>query len=253
MDDRDFELRLSQIRTNWSTLQRAHSDEAEAVSSAQQELMQRYSGAVYRYLVGFLRDYDAADDLAQEFALRFLRGDFRRADPSRGRFRDYVKMVLRHLVADLRRRQLQGPRPLPLAGLEPPGLEDPAAGLDADFLESWRRELLTRSWDALERLQRATGRPYHEVLRLRVDFPAMRSAQMAEEMTARLGRPTSAGAVRQTLSLARERYADFLLIEVEQTLDDPTAEKVEQELIDLNLLSYCLPTLERRGWKARSR
>ncbi len=253
MDDLDFDLRLSQIRTNWSALQRAHSGEAESATHAQQELMCLYSGAVYRYLVGFLRDFDAADDLAQEFALRFLRGDFRRVDPSRGRFRDYVKMVLRHLVADLRRRQLQGPRPIPLGGLEPAEADDALEQLDADFLKGWRQELLSRSWEALERLQDETRRLYYDVLRLRADHPEMRSSQMAEYLTNRLGRPTTAGAVRQTLSLARERYADFLLAEVEQTLDNPTPERVEQELIDLNLLTYCLPTLERRGWKTRPR
>ena len=37
-------------------------------------LLQRYQGVVYRYLLGSLRDADAADELFQEFALRCLQG-----------------------------------------------------------------------------------------------------------------------------------------------------------------------------------
>ncbi len=62
--------------------------------------MLRYGGAVQRYLLASVRDPDAASDLAQEFALRFLRGDFHRADPGRGRFRDFVKRAIYHLMID---------------------------------------------------------------------------------------------------------------------------------------------------------
>src|SRR3712207_7176976 len=51
------------------------------------------------------RSEAAAEELLQEFAVRFLRGDFRRADPQRGRFRDYVKTALIHLVIDHQRAE----------------------------------------------------------------------------------------------------------------------------------------------------
>jgi RNA polymerase sigma-70 factor (ECF subfamily) len=44
-----------------------------------------------RYLLKVTADRDLTDDLTQEFALRVLRGDFRAADPSRRRFRDFFK------------------------------------------------------------------------------------------------------------------------------------------------------------------
>ena len=80
--------RLSRISTMWSLVFQAHAGKVDAAASAQNVLMQRYGGAIHRYLLGALRDADAAADLAQEFALRFVRGDFRRANPERGRFRD---------------------------------------------------------------------------------------------------------------------------------------------------------------------
>src|SRR5436190_1193761 len=131
----DENERLSRISTHWTLVFQAHADRADAV--AQGTLLQRYRRAVFRYLLGALRDADQAEELAQEFALRFLRGDFRRAHPERGRFRDYVKTALSHLVTDLHRARKAGP--LPLGGPEPAAA--PAAPED-DFLRCWREEVL---------------------------------------------------------------------------------------------------------------
>src|SRR5260370_16186931 len=104
---------LGDIATHWSVVRQAHQGSGVAVDRARQELMERYSGAVYRYLLGALRDRHAADDLFQEFALRFLRGDFRNADPERGRFRNFVKTALYHLIVDYQNRRRARPAPLP--------------------------------------------------------------------------------------------------------------------------------------------
>src|SRR5271165_1024348 len=103
---------LNHISTIWSMVRKAHGVPG-AANPALEALLERYSGAVYRYLLGALRDPHAADDLSQEFSLRFVRGDFRNADPQRGRFRDLVKTVLFHLIVDYQRRQKAGPRALP--------------------------------------------------------------------------------------------------------------------------------------------
>ena len=55
-----------------------------------------------------------AEELTQEFALRFLDGKYHGADRECGRFRNFVKGVLAHLIADHYRRQQARPRPLPL-------------------------------------------------------------------------------------------------------------------------------------------
>ena len=89
----DQDDRLSRIATRWTAVFRAHGDAPTQAEAARHRLMLHYSGAVYRYLLGAVRDPDVAADLCQEFAVRFLRGDFRRADPGRGRFRDYLKTV----------------------------------------------------------------------------------------------------------------------------------------------------------------
>jgi RNA polymerase sigma-70 factor (ECF subfamily) len=224
----------------------AHQGTASAELVAQRLLMQRYCGAVYRYLLGIARDPDVADDLAQEFAIRFLRGDFHRADPERGRFRDFLKMALRHLVVDHHRRKRAQPGHMAVDDVSPDVLAEPPAEPDDRFLETWKEELLARAWEGLAEIERQTGQPYHTVLRCRAEQQELRSAQMAEQLSARLGKPLTAVGVRQTLHRARDQFADLLLDEVTRSLPQPTREALEEELIELNLLEYCRPALARR-------
>jgi hypothetical protein len=46
--------------------------------AAQAEFLERYVGAIYRYSLRMLEDPDLATEACQEFALRFVRGDFHR-------------------------------------------------------------------------------------------------------------------------------------------------------------------------------
>src|SRR5260370_23847891 len=100
MDEQSLNQRLSRISTLWTVVYQAHQGSTDAVSAAQRALLERYSGAIHRYLLGAVRDPEVADDLFQEFALRFLRGDFNRADRERGRFRNFIKTSLFHLIVD---------------------------------------------------------------------------------------------------------------------------------------------------------
>jgi RNA polymerase sigma-70 factor (ECF subfamily) len=244
MEQEIREAELGSIQTLWTVVRQAHDGPAEAVAAAQQKLLDRYGKAVKRYLLGALRDSEAADELAQEFALRFLRGDFRRADPQRGRFRDFVRGVLIHLIADHHRRQQRQPNSLPAAGVEPAAPAPDLADSDRQFLGSWRSELLDHAWKALASLQEQTGQPFYTVLRFRAEHLDLHSAPMAEQLTGLLGKPVTAVWVRQMLHRAREKFAHFLIAEVMQTLDNPTAEQVEEELVDLSLLDYCRPALD---------
>lgn len=230
MDRDDFDQRLSRITTLWTLHRRAHGSDADARG----DLLHRYRAAVYRYLLAAVRDADAADDLAQEFALRFLRGDFRLADPGRGRFRDYLRTAVSRLVTDHHRAAQRSPRPL---------ADEPAAPTEADttFDAAWREELLERTWQALHD-ELPTG---HAALRLRVEEPDLTSGQLAERLTIRLGKPMTAEAVRKALQRAHERFADLLLNEVAATLDGD--DNLADELKDLGLDRYCRSALARRG------
>jgi RNA polymerase sigma-70 factor (ECF subfamily) len=87
------------------------------------------------------------------------------------------------------------------------------------------------------------------VLRYRVDHADLRSPELAAGLSEALGKPINAGAVRVLLHRAREAFAELLLAEVMETLADGSLDEAEQELIDLDLLEYCRPALDRRRAK----
>jgi RNA polymerase sigma-70 factor (ECF subfamily) len=236
--------RLSQIATPWEDLDQANAGILPALDAARRRLLQRYSPAVYSYLLGAVRDPDIADDLFQEFALRLMRGAFRRADPRRGRFRDFLKTALGHLVTDHYRRQGRGPRPYH-------GRPDPAADCsplteaEERFAEEWRAQLIDRTFAALEAFEKRTGQPLHTLLHFRADNPDLPVADLARQLSGRLGQEPSAAWVYKHLHNARQRFADLLVAEVARTLDCPGAEDLGQELAELGLLRWCQPALDR--------
>jgi RNA polymerase sigma-70 factor (ECF subfamily) len=247
MDEETPSRQLSTTPTLWSLVYQAHQGTTQTVRDARRALLERYGGAVRRYLVGALRDAAAAAELFQEFALRLLGGAFKRADPARGRFRDFVRTAVFHLIVDYQKRQRARPRPLP------PDVPESAArpGGDPDseqaLGESWRDELLGRTWRALAQAEQKTGQPCHTVLKLRQDQPLLCSAELAEQLGRRVGKTFTLAAVRQALHRARDKFADLLLNEVVQSLNNPTVRELEEELCDLGLLPYCRSALQRRA------
>src|SRR5436190_24076887 len=76
--DQEFPIaHISQIATVWPQIEQAHGDDPEESGAARDAILRRYRPAVYRYLLACLGSADAAEDIWQDFALRFLRGDFR--------------------------------------------------------------------------------------------------------------------------------------------------------------------------------
>jgi RNA polymerase sigma-70 factor (ECF subfamily) len=234
-----LDQRLSGISTAWTVLRAAHAESPASARAAQEELVRRYGGAVYRYLLRAVGDPAGAEDLTQEFALRLVRGDFRHADPQRGRFRNYVKTALFHLVAQHRDRLRKLPRQLPEdeATAQVPAPAESDAQFDAD----WRDEVLSRAWSALA----AEHPALDAALRLRAANPDLSSPELATELSRQLGKPVSAEAGRQLLHRARVKFGELLIAETAHSLDAPSAEAMADELQDLGLLDYCRTALRR--------
>jgi RNA polymerase sigma-70 factor (ECF subfamily) len=244
MDEFDPDVHLNQISTLWTVVRQAGDQSSQLVAEAQHKLLERYGRAIHRYLLGALRDPDAADELAQEFALRFIRGDLAGVDKGRGRFRDFIKGVLFHLIADYHRRRGRF-QSISARDPEPAAQEESTYEQDRQFLASWRELLLQHAWEGLEKIQTRTCQPYHAVLHMKMVNAAMQSDQLAEMLSAQLGKHITSASLRQTLHRARKEYIDLLVEEVIQTLEEPTAEKLEQEFIDLGLHKYCKEALTR--------
>jgi RNA polymerase sigma-70 factor (ECF subfamily) len=234
---------LSQIETRWATVLQAHAGDAgDETLRAQARLLERYGGAVHRYLLATTRDPDRAADLAQDFAVKVLRGAFRTVDPRRGRFRDFIKRAVINLVRDQQRADARSrEKPSALAETEP--AVDPDDGWiqehDDAFLNCWREELVSRAWADLKAYQDRFDHPYHDVLRLRTDRADLRSAELASALSERLGRPVDANWFRQNVLRARQHYVRFLLVRIAATLGPEGLDALEDELIALKLLDYC--------------
>jgi RNA polymerase sigma-70 factor (ECF subfamily) len=213
---------LDQISTRWSLI----SDPVQFVL--------RYAPAIRQYLEALLKDPDDAEEVAQDFFLAGLQRGFLRTDDLRGRFRDYLKTGVRNAaLTHLRRRKsshASGPDPAQLPA--PSGAED-------EWVAGWRRCLLDRAWQALDRHQaRSPGNLGYTVLRLAAGHPDEDSEALAARAAVLAGRPLRADAFRKQLSRARRLFAEFLAAEVAQTLEAATPERLEDELSDLGLMAY---------------
>lgn len=246
---------LAQLSTHWSNIFRAREAEGDAAQAARNALLLRYVEVVLRYLRAVLRDQNVVDHVCSNFAVRVLESDrlYQNADPQRGRFRDYLKAVLQNMIADYYREQSREQKLCQQLSTEDE-LADPSsltAEQEQDFVRCWREELVKWVWHQLEQRDQKTGQKYAVLLRLQAKKPQLRSAQLAELLSAKLGRSFTAAGVRQLLHRAREVFGDLLVAEVARSLEvdpsDPDGNaRVEQEVIDLGLLfSYCKKALER--------
>lgn len=235
----DDPQRLSRIETLATMIRQAHVDIPEIRTSAQAQMLERYSSAVHRYLVGATHDEGLADELFQEFAVRFLRGDFRHFQPERGRFRQYLKSSLSRLVSEYRTRR----QPLPTTPLDADLVQRPEA--EVEFQGAWRSELFAGAWTRLQEYELSSGQPDFTVLHYRMQHPELRSQQLAAALAPTLGPHVDVNWMRKRLHHARNKFADALLEQVAQSLTEPSQAALAEELAELELLEFCRTALER--------
>ena len=235
--------RLSQIETLWSVVRNAHQTDEAGARDAQRQLLEQYGNAIQRYLNAKLRDPAAADDIYQDFAIKFVRGDFHKASPDIGRFRTFIRTVLYRQIADFYRRKKRRPKvQLDLELFEP--VDDSDQELtDEHFAEAWRDEMLKKAWDALYELESNSKKLWYSVLQLRVRNPQMSSAELARSIADKFGKPMSSANVRVLLHRAREKFSNLLIEAISDSLNSNSADEIEEELADLNLLEYCQAAL----------
>ena len=226
----------------------AHGSDAEADHKLLAGLISAYQGAAYRYLAAATGDQDVAADLFQEFAVRFLRGDFRRASPERGRFRDYLRTTLINLARRrpgvIRRETAAGVDPDQLAAAE----TDDSPLADEAFLAHWRESLLDCAWKGLEAAEQSGGPPYFTALRLRADQPDASSGDLATGLTERRKptEPFTDAGVRKLLQRGRRDLDGPVGRGSRRVRADADKERLAQELIDLGFFGYCRKALELR-------
>jgi hypothetical protein len=229
--------RLDQIETDWSLVfEPSH-------------IVLRYAHAVQSYLRAFLRNEHDAEEVAQDFFLWVSQNGLPRASQSRGRFRDYLKKVVRNKALNSLRNKPRYSSDTDLLSLRDP--EDAQDILDQEWLLHWRSCLLNRAWKRLAEHQKRSPRSrYFTVLFLCAQHPGENSRQLAARASVIDGSTLTAAAFRKQTGRARQHFAELLVHEVARTIDKPSPGDVEEELADLGLMAYVrdyLPIRRRRG------
>src|SRR6516162_2582947 len=195
----------------------------------------RYEKAIQKYLRAVLKNPDDAEEVAQNFFLRVTENGFPRVQRERGRFRDYLKVAVKNWALNFLRRKRSELNHESLFTIPAP--EESLQ--DQQWLREWRRCLLKRAWRNLEKHQnRSADDIYYTALRLAVFHPADDSVTLAALAGNILGRTIRPDTFRKQLSRARRLFAELLVKEIAQTLDYPVPALVEEELVDLGLMSY---------------
>jgi RNA polymerase sigma factor (sigma-70 family) len=237
--DELFAPQIDGLETRWSLLRRAHLDQGVEAVEARNFLVLRYAGAIRGYVQALTRHDADADELAQTILVKLIEGDFGAADPNRGRFRDLLKVAIRNLVRnhwDKHNRRQRIDRHLaettPQESAEAPEAE-------SVWNDKCRETLIENAMSRLERLQQEQPQSidYH-VLRLRSSFPEDDSTSLAAKLSELIGRTVNAAAYRQQLKRARQRFAEFIIEDITQGLDQPSPNRVQEELIDVGLYEY---------------
>ncbi len=236
MERETDELRIDAIQTRWSLVRNAHAPgAAHSAEDARRLLVMRYIPAIRRYVGAIVKDAEEADDLAQDFAMRLMKGDFAGADPNRGRFRDLLKMAIRNMVKNhWDKANRRRPVDADLSLLD----DDRASEQEAEWNAVWRRSVLDQTWSRMLADDGGQPSPGYRVLKLRVQYPDATSDELAEKLGQQLKSPVKADACRQMLRRARLRFAAHLLDEIKAGLDDETESRVQEELADLGLLEW---------------
>lgn len=223
---------LAQISTRWALIR----DPVQFVM--------RYAPAIRGYLSVFLKNPHDVEDVCQAFLLRVVERGVIEQALLHGRFRDYLIATVRNTaLAHLRRRPTPTGDGTPLEEVPSPAPEV-AFPDEEEWLSRWRRVVLAGAWDALDRHEREhPGNLAHTALRALVDHPDESSQQLAARVGQLCGRTVQPEAFRKQVSRARRLFAEHLVEETARTLEDPTPERVAEELIDIGVMKYVEPFL----------
>lgn len=151
--------------TRWSQIRPGAASDGEREAAALESLAQQYWRPIRAYLrTALAQSSEDSSDLAQDFFVWMLETGFLgKADPSRGRFRAFVKTALRHYVADGNRRKRADKRGgerrfVPIDA--PSVLDVPDASLPPDEAldATWRADLVARALARVEDELRRDGR-----------------------------------------------------------------------------------------------
>lgn len=217
--------------TRWSLVLRAGGESTKASREALAELCRAYRAPLLAFARRFEADPDRADDLVQGFFVHLVeRNVLHAADPTRGRFRTFLRTSLRHYAINAHHAEAAQKRDgrARFVDVDPDELASGGPSHERLYDRLWARAVLDR---ALARLGEEQGRSGKGALleALRERLAGGDDGATLREAAAGLG--MSEGAVKVALFRLRRRFADLVRAEVAETVARP--EDVEAELREL--------------------
>lgn len=234
----ELSLNLANIQTQWSMVRNAHQvSEDQSAAEARQVLVMRYAPAIRKFVHVVVNDPHLADELAQDALVRLLKGDFSGADPNRGRFRDLLKTAIRNMARNYWSKQKT--RSTVDFDVDDVGNESPEnQEIEKLWTKQCRDMILSVAWEKLQQFEQSSEDNFgYTALHLRSQHPDASSTELAALVSEQVGRAIKADNLRQQMRRARLRFAEFLVEEVAQGLDDTSPEMIHDELISLGLFS----------------
>src|SRR5262249_37881012 len=144
-------------------------------------------------------------------------------------------------LAQLRKESARTRRRQSLPAPAPASSSADDESLEQEWVAEWRKCVLDRSWRALEGYEAshtAGGGVAPTAIQPVVEYPDRDSKSLAAQVTQLTGLQLNAEGFRQRLSRARRVFARLVVQEVAETLQNPTPDQVEDELVVLGLMGY---------------
>jgi len=236
-------LRAHFLTTRWSMVLAARDKSAPGRVDALESLCQTYWFPVYAFVRGTGRPPADAQDLTQDFFLRFLTRDYLRpVTPEKGRFRTFLRMTLKRFLAKEWERAHAQKRgggvahlsfDLAVAEERLGGEQSATLAPDQTYDRRWALALLDAAMSRLENEYHSAGKSA-EWTRLKPCLTAERGSIDYPRIAAALG--VAEGAARVAVHRVRKRFREVFRETIADTVS--TAAEVEAELrLVLEILS----------------
>ena len=221
--------------THWSLVLRAGQPDSGIAQAALEELCRGYWYPIYSFLRRRGSSPEDAQDLIQEFFSRLLANQgLATVDPAKGRFRSFLLVSLKNLLANewnrARAQKRGGGATLFSLDektaedrylLEPPDKATPETIFERRWAETLLERVLLRvraEWNERDKQQRFDA--------LKTFLTDRRGETSVADTAAKLG--TTVPALRSVMHKLREIYRRVFLEEIAQTVDGP--DQVEDEV-----------------------
>ena len=225
------------VTTQWTRVLQARGQSADA-QSALSELCEAYYAPVHAFIRRTVGE-DRARDLTQEFFARLLkRHSLGNADPTRGRFRNYLLTSVKNFLHDQHDAQSAAKRNpgAPLQSIDPdtnstnigfqiPDPQSPAP--DLEFDRKWALAILDRALNLLAEEMKSEGKQEtFETLKpwLTGDTENLPQSQAAKTLA------TTESNIKVAIHRLRRRFRDLVKEQIAATLPEPTPALVADEL-----------------------